>query len=521
MPTFRLPVDDLDPALLLAGKVGVEKESLRVGPDGRISQTGHPAGLGSALTNPHVTTDYSEALVEFVTPTFGTAREVRQFLWNLHQFTHRQLQGETLWATSMPCMVGTDESIRIAEYGTSNVGLMKHVYRRGLGFRYGRTMQTIAGIHFNYSFADDLLARIAPTIDRTDTADGPTDILYLGLIRNFQRLGWLVCYLFGASPAVCNSFLHGRSHPFDAFDYGTAYLPHATSLRMSDIGYKNKNQAALRIDYNSLQGYIHTLTRAIQTPAPEYQAIGVVVDGEYRQLNANLLQIENEYYSFIRPKQPTRRGEKPTAALRKRGVEYVEMRALDLCVFDPVGVSESRLHFLQIFLLYCGLLDSPPITPGEQTRIDANQAVVATRGREPGLTLQRGDGHIPLSHWAAEIETGMSQLAARMDLATPDNRFTAALRDMRAAIRDAAQTPSARILAEMRSCEETFFALARRYSQAHRESLMDAPADESAMAVLAQEAADSIRRQRELEAGDTLSFTDYLTAYFEERLPDL
>ena len=516
---LRLPLDHIDPALLAGGKLGVEKESLRVGPDGRISQTDHPRELGSALTHPYITTDYAEALIEFVTPACAGADQVRAFLCGLHQFSHQRLRDETLWATSMPCMVGTEESIRIAEYGHSNVGMMKHVYRRGLGYRYGRLMQTIAGVHFNYSLAPALVATLSAAVAADRSGDQPSDTLYLGTIRNFQRLGWLVCYLFGASPAVCNSFLQGRQHRFDRFDYGTAYLPHATSLRMSDIGYKNKNQAALAVDYNSLDGYIRTLTRAIRTPSPDYEEIGVLVDGSYRQLNANLLQIENEYYSFIRPKQPTRTGEKPTTALRERGVQYVEMRALDLCVFDPVGVSESRLRFLQTFLLYCALLESPRFTAAEQNQIDANQALVATHGRQPGLELQRGDSRVRLLDWAAQVYSALEQLAERMDLASPGAQFTEAVREQRPAISDPEHTPSARILAEMREREETFFALARRYSMAHRETLLNAPPDPDLNALLEQCASDSLEAQRALEAQDTLSFGEYLAAYFEDRLP--
>ncbi|MEC9341575.1 MAG: glutamate--cysteine ligase [Pseudomonadota bacterium] len=520
MPPLRLSLDQLDPALLAGGRIGVEKESLRVGSDGRISQRDHPTDLGSALTHPYITTDYAEALIEFVTPVCSTASEVRSFLQGLHQFTYQRLNEETLWATSMPCMVGSEQSIRIAEYGHSNIGMMKHIYRRGLGYRYGRIMQTIAGIHFNYSLADDLVARLTADHAPHHAGDAPADALYLGMIRNFQRLGWLICYLFGASPAVCTSFLHGREHPFDQFDYGTVYLPHATSLRMSDIGYKNKNQTALAIDYNSLDGYIRTLRRAIQTPAPEYEKIGIKVDGQYRQLNANLLQIENEYYSFVRPKQPTRSGEKPTNALSQRGVQYVEMRALDLCVFDPVGVSESRLRFLQTFLLYCAMLESPPFSTAELEQINANQALVATHGRQPGLELQRGEGAIRLQDWAREVAKALEQVAERMDEAAPGaTGFAQAVREQRPAIENPELTPSARILAEMRDREETFFALARRYSEAHRETLLAAPQDGAIKTLLEQCTWDSLQAQQDLEDRDTLSFDEFLAAYFEDRLP--
>ena len=168
---------------------------------------------------------------------------------------------------------------------------------------------------------------------------------YFDLLRNYRRHGWLVLYLFGVSPVVCKSFLRGRRFGLDDFGAGTAFAPHATSLRMSDVGYRNRNQSGLSVSVNNLEEYVHDLTRAITTPYPPYEALGVDVNGEWRQLNANILQIENEYYSFIRPKRVARSGERPTKALRRAGVEYVEVRALDVSAFDPVGVNQNKLRF--------------------------------------------------------------------------------------------------------------------------------------------------------------------------------
>jgi len=293
---------------LRGGGKGLEKESLRVSDAGRLAQTPHPRSLGSALTHPHITTDYSEALLEFVTPPLADVRETLGFLADIHAYVYRHLEDEMLWATSMPCILEGDASIPIAEYGRSNVGMMKHVYRRGLGWRYGRSMQAISGVHFNYSFPTELW----PVLQELEHDRRPlrafTDDWYFRALRNFQRLGWLVPYLFGASPALCKSFLGGRDLGFAEFDAHTFYAPHATSLRLSDIGYKNKNQARIGVTYDGLDDYVATLSHAITTPVPEYERIGVKVDGEWRQLNANILQIENEFYGTIRPKQPIETG---------------------------------------------------------------------------------------------------------------------------------------------------------------------------------------------------------------------
>ena len=260
--------------LLCEGLKGIEKESLRLANDGCIAQTPHPAALGSALTHPYITTDYSEALIELITPPFADVKDTLDYLHNIHQFVYDHLDNESLLGASMPCGIDGDESIPIAEYGSSNIGRMKHVYRHGLWHRYGRTMQAIAGIHFNYSVPEALWIALHQQENSQLSLEQFTADAYFGLIRNFQRLGWLILYLFGASPAICKSFFKSRPAlmaQFEEFDHGTLYHPYATSLRMSDIGYKSKNQANLKIDYNSLAGYVSSLSKAIETPYPDYK----------------------------------------------------------------------------------------------------------------------------------------------------------------------------------------------------------------------------------------------------------
>jgi glutamate--cysteine ligase len=182
-----------------AGRRGVEKESLRVTPAGRIATSPHPAALGSALTNDHITTDYSEALIELVTPTFTTNWELLQYLCDLHQFVYRHMGDELLWATSMPCVIDGDASIPIAQFGPSNVGRMKTIYREGLGLRYGRVMQAISGVHFNYSFPERLWPIWAAIKESRDAGQSFISESYFDLLRNYRRYGWIVLYLFGVS----------------------------------------------------------------------------------------------------------------------------------------------------------------------------------------------------------------------------------------------------------------------------------------------------------------------------------
>jgi len=509
--------------LFHGGLKGLEKESLRVNSDGSLAQSGHPERLGSTLTHPFITTDYSEALLEFITPPERDAATTLELLHDVQRYTYANLGEELLWATSMPCRLGRDEDIPIARYGSSNVGRMKHIYRHGLGHRYGRRMQTISGVHFNYSLPEHFWTGWQDLFGG-GSAEAVKNSGYFCLIRNFQRLGWLIPYLFGASPAVCRSFMDaagGDLPGMELCDAHTAYLPWATSLRMSDIGYRNKSaQAALNVSYNDLDSYIDSLSRAINTPWPPYDEIGVKVGDEYRQLNNHILQIENEYYSFIRPKNIARSGEKPTAALQRRGVRYIEVRALDVSAFDPAGVNLEELYFLEVFLAFCLLSPSPPIGATEQEEIDHNQSLVVTRGREPGLRLRHNGQDVELRVWADEVLEAMQGVAEILDACEPDKRYTSALAAQRDVIRNPELTPSARVLAEMRDNEESFFAFAMRKSEEHRAAYLAMPLSAEREAFFRDAAERSLQEQRAIEASDTLSFEQYLERYFSQTLPE-
>ena len=514
-------LQDADPRALLAGRrLGLEREALRVAPDGHISQVPHPAALGSALTHPHITTDYSEALLEFITPPLPSADRALRFLDDCHRFVYRHIGEELLWSASMPCILAGEASIPIAEYGRSNLGFMKHVYRRGLAWRYGRIMQVIAGIHFNFSLPDEFWAAFQ---DREGDRRSPRDFrseAYFGLIRNLQRFGWLILYLFGASPAVCKSFLDGKSTSLSEFDEHTCYGPHATSLRMSNVGYTNRTEkkSGVNICYNSLNEYIASLTAATATPWPPYERIGVKVDGEYRQLNANILQIENEYYTSMRPKQPPRGNEKPTLALARRGVQYVELRSVDINPLEPLGVNASQLRFLEAFLLYCLLVESPPLRAEEREMIDANQMAVALTGRDPNLALHRD--HPPaapaLRAWADDILIHLQPICELLDYSEEERPYAAALAEQRQALADPERTPSARMLAEMRASGENFFRCARRLSEQHRRHFEARPLAEERARFFAAAAEESWRVQREIEARDDGPFEEFLRRYFAQ-----
>lgn len=501
--------------LLWGGQKGIEKESLRVQPDGYLSDRPHPVELGSALTNRFITTDFSEALLEFVTPSFSNTWEALRFLCDIHQFTYAAMADELLWVTSMPCRIPADGEIPLAYYGESNVGRMKTIYRNGLGYRYGRTMQTIAGVHFNYSLPTAFWPVYMQLEESRESEDTFRSAAYLGLIRNFRRFGWLALYLFGASPAVCKSFGEVAESDMQSLDAHTMYEPYATSLRMSDLGYSNRTQARLNISLNKLDEYISDLNKAMTTPEPRYQQIGLREDGEYRQLSVNQLQIENEYYSPIRPKRVAFSGERPTAALRRGGIEYVEIRSLDMNMFDPVGVNQNVMRFMEAFLVYCLLEESPLFETRDYEEIANNHTATAKNGRNPSFELRRDGKNVSLGDWAGEILNGVRIVAGLIDKGEDQDVYVQSVDAQLDLVADAEATPSARLLSELRTGDASFFEFALACAVGHKQYFADLVAlSTERQQELASEADESLIRQREIEAADDISFDEYLERWF-------
>lgn len=400
---------------------GIEREALRIMKDGTLATTDHPAELGKTLTHPTITTDYSENLLEFITPVASRISDTLAQLRDIHRVTYQALGDELLWPMSMPCYLGSDDDIRIANYGDSHSGRMKSLYRRGLTHRYGATMQIISGVHYNFSVSEAMWEQLAQQQQRPDDKAFRSE-KYFALIRNFKRIAWVIPYLFGASPAFCQSFFQQTGTEqkdtdwnFQRLGKGTAYLPYATSLRMSDLGYTNKEQASLGITYNSLDEYVAGLRKAITTPSKQFARIGVKVNGEYHQLNDNILQIENEFYSPIRPKRTAQSGETPSQALERGGVEYIEVRALDVNPFSGIGITEQQIHFLDLLLMYCLLTDSPEMSWEEQQQYDKNFAKVVLEGRNPSLELWQASQQRLMADWLEELFADFTLIARSLD----------------------------------------------------------------------------------------------------------
>jgi glutamate--cysteine ligase len=476
---------------------GIEKESLRVRPDGRLAATPHPPALGSALAHPHITTDFSESQLELITGPHAATEGCLEELTQIHQAVYRAIGDELLWVSSMPCGLPADDAIPIGQYGRSNIGRAKTVYRVGLANRYGRRMQAISGIHYNWSLP------------------GLGNVEYFSLIRNFRRHGWLLFYLFGASPAVCASFVAGRQHGLQELRPGTLYLPYATTLRMGRLGYQSEAQDAIAASCNDLESYGAALEDAMTRSWPAYEKVGIRDrDGNYLQLSTTLLQIENEFYGKIRPKCVMRSGERPLHALRERGVEYVEVRLMDLDPFAPVGITAPVCRFLDVFLLHCLLSESPRDTPAEIAAIGRNQEKVAARGREPGLRLARGSQEVALEEWAGQLLAECAPLAAELDAAFGGGAWRDAQAAAAAMLADPALTPSARVLEEMaEEHENSYTAFALAQSRAHRAAIAALPVDGEVLRRFEDLARESLAKQQRIEAADTLSFEDWRRRY--------
>ena len=507
--------------LLTRLKRGIEKEGLRVDERGHYAMTPHPRALGSALTNPWLTTDFSESLLEFITPAFTTAEETLASLKDSHAFFYKYAAGENIWAGSMPCVLPEEDQIPVAQYGTSNRARMKTIYRIGLGHRYGRAMQTIAGVHYNFSLpgpywqAEFEQAQAGNKTEHKVLQDYISQ-RYLDLIRNFRRNYWLLIYLFGATPCFNKSFVRGREHNMQSLGSDDLYLPFATSLRMGDLGYQSTAQKSIFVCYNELKTYIRTLGEAIHKPYRDYESIGIKNGGEYRQLNTAILQIENEFYSPIRPKRVTKKGETPLRALRERGVEYVEVRCLDVNPLSILGIDVETMRFMDMFLLYSLVKESPLCDQEEFRLITENQSRVVNRGRDPDLTIYCGKNEVSMRHCAENILNDMKLVAERLDYAHGSTDYADCLAIQMVKVLDDSLTPSAKILgilaASNQSLQDFTWSQTTAFAREFKAHILKEEVERRLLA----DVEASLQEQQELERDDSLGFDEFLAAYYRQ-----
>jgi glutamate--cysteine ligase len=506
-------------------KHGIERETLRVNADGSIATNSHPLALGSALTHNWITTDFSESLLEFITPPESDISTSIEQLVDVHKFTYESISEQYLWPMSMPCFISSETNIPIAQYGSSNVAKMKEVYREGLHNRYGSMMQVIAGVHFNFSLPDEFWPRWCELYGEEWNKDTQS-AHYFALVRNFKRFAWIIPYLYGASPALCGSFISHKqvAHKFNKVGRGTLYMPYATSLRMSDLGYTSSAQSNLKICYNDLSTYVSSLRSAIGQKAPDYAHLSSDEENGWQQLNDNVLQIENELYSPIRPKQVAQSMEMPTNALEDRGVSYLEVRSLDVNPYSPVGIDIEQFHFLDVFLLYCLLTPSAKFDEKSIQISQENITKTVEQGRDPELLLNNNGKMILLSEWGIELSNELLKVASLLDSANSSKVYSQAVGKQIDKFMDPTMTPSGKWLQTLLDNELDNSVLGLELAKQYKLVAQELSYKQVSRADFVAAAALSVKAREEIEAQDDKSFSHFVNDYFGTRVagsPDL
>ena len=494
---------------------GLEKEALRIDRHGYLSKRPHPRALGSSLTHPSITTDFSEAQLELVTGVHNSIDSCMQEMEEIHRFVFDVLDDELLWPSSMPCMLRGEKSIPLADYGTSNLGRFKRIYRQGLALRYGKYMQTISGLHYNFSIPSTLWVHYAKLCGVQDSIEFRNQS-YLALIRNVRRYTWLLVYLFGTSPAVCGSFLAGRAHSLEPFDGESYYLPYATSLRMGPLGYQSVAQGQHYLSYNTLDNYMSSMVPLLTESHPEYLALGLQSDsGEYQQLSVSLLQTEAESYTPIRPKPKAKSSLRPLLALEQQGIEYLEVRCLDLNPFYPTGIDRTTLYFLDAFLLFAWLAPSPRDSQERWDESQQNQTTIVEQGRDPEVELIVDGKQCSLPEYGQSILEHVAVIADMIDELDSGSNHKDAVALQESKLQNASHTPSALLLAQMATWDKSYYRTIETLSKQHRNDLLSQQLTDSRRQHYHDLATRSHQMQHELEIAKTVSFDHYLEDYMQ------
>ena len=471
---FRL-ADSNDAEAIFTFNRGIEREALRIQPNGLLANTEHPTEFGSKLAHPLVTTDFSESQLEIITPVHTSSVEVLAELEKIHQHVYRGLPAELLWPGSMPCVLPADEAIPLAYYGDSNLGRLKTTYRNGLGLRYGRSMQTICAIHYNFSPSQAFWSeekRSSPHETEQRIRSGR----YYDLMRNFRKLSWLPLYLFGSSPALHTSFIQQPEHDLDVLDAETLYMPYATSLRSGRFGYQSSTQAdLLNTCFNGLDNYIDTLRKGITTPHQTYSELGFESKTGLNQLNRNILQSEAEFYTSVRAKGAPLAGENFLSHLESNGVSYIEIRLLDVNPFEPSGVKLSQIHFLDLLLMYCMISDSPQHDASTCEAVATNFMRTVYEGRKPGLKLNKEGTEIDLTEWAKQTFAELRVFAEVFDQVTHSHQYTQSLDFYYNWVTDSQLTPSGQVLNHLRNTSESYKDFSLRQAENHKDYFSQLP----------------------------------------------
>lgn len=340
---------------LLSGNWGLEKENLRVKQDGSLAVTNHPKSLGDKLNHPYITTDFSESQIEVITPPQSSIENAYNLLENLHDIVTENIdEDEFLWPSSMPGIIPEDSQIPIADYGDTDQAKEKMIYREFIADKYGKHKQLICGIHYNFSFDDNFLIELHGIMDPDKDFISFKNDIYLTVSRNLLKYQWLITYLLGANIATHSSYK--RCCDIDKFRHGDEHIfTDACSFRNSICGYRNTKD--YRVSFDSLEENLHDLNKLISS-------------GELKGVN--------EYYSPVRLKNT--KDSNSLTALEKDGIEYIELRMIDLNPLSKVGIHKDDLYLVHLIIISSLLYPCSAYNEDDQAKAIEKQNFISLNG---------------------------------------------------------------------------------------------------------------------------------------------
>ncbi len=428
---------------LFSGHFGLEKENLRVTPSGHLALTNHPPVFGPKEENPYIKTDFSESQVEMITPVCDSVDDVYNAITNLHNIVSLELsENEQLWPSSNPALIPPEEDIPIAEYQTENHP--NRLYREHLAVEYGKKIQLLSGIHYNFSFSDELLKELFQAFrEENETLQAFKNRIYLKVAKYFMKNRWLLIYLTGGGPAYMDGFTTASNAEKTADN--AWIIKDGISLRNSSIGYKNKE--SLHVDYDSFDGYISSIARHI----------------ENGQINSM-----REFYNPIRLKNS--HTDQTLESLAEQGVEYIEIRAIDLNPLEKNGISKETLHFIHLFLITGLLSENNRLCPDNQQVSDENEEKIALSGLSRPPIMDCNHKEIPFSE-AGLLE--LNKMSAFLSELIPNNKeLENVILLQKERLMDPSKTIAAQIIAKIKE-----FGFLNFHLDVAKESLKEADAE--------------------------------------------
>ncbi|MCJ0593484.1 hypothetical protein MMJ50_12565, partial [Enterococcus cecorum] len=353
------------PKELLKGNFGIEREGLRCDESGNLSMKNHPKVFGDKLSNPYITTDFSESQMELITPTFKSTEETYKFLSALYDIVAMEIEDEYLWPQSMPCIIPEDNKIPIARFSDNKLGKTASEYREKLLQKYGGKKQLLSGIHYNFSFNEKFIKKLYENSDKALDYKHFKNKIYLKVSRNYLRYRWLLIYLLGGTGTVHETYIEDCVRQLEEVGEGGFSNEGALSYRNSECGYTNEHE--LFPSYNSVEEYVESLNRFIKE---------------------GLIESPRELYSQIRLK--AKGNYSLMDSLIEDGISYLEYRSIDINPFDKAGISLEDLEFINIFNLFLLIENESNYERWQEDALE-NQNIIARYGQNK-VTLKK-DGN--------------------------------------------------------------------------------------------------------------------------------